>query len=62
MTQAEALQEARRRWGEKASAWDFGGSGLYIVSATDHLQGGYAAGMGESFEAAFADADRRSNA
>jgi hypothetical protein len=67
MNQAQALAEARRRWGTKAEVHRYNGKpkygqptryGVYrcslFESATAQM------GIGESWELAFADADNRS--
>jgi hypothetical protein len=53
MTREEALQEAQRRWGNDAYVWK-GTSGKFYVEP-----GGKDLFYGASWEAAFADADRR---
>jgi len=67
MTQTEALQEARRRWGVNVfvqavdmttalkTTWHY-----YILERTPGLT--TSIGSGNSWEAAFADADRREGA
>jgi hypothetical protein len=62
MTQPEALQEARRRWGKDARVKrknrcaDFRRDKTeYRVYGTDFMS----TGKGDSWEAAFADADRK---
>ena len=65
MTSEDALQEARRRWGKRAAAehvldsshWKY--HWKYRVYAND---GSFKWGIGDSWEAAFADADRKENA
>ena len=70
MTQAEALQEARKRWGMNGQAWRknrrsspknlIHGTTRYFVSGFARADiGDRKYGSGESWESAFADADRR---
>lgn len=68
MTQDEALQEARRRWPEGhvyRGKEEPDGERPYIVcdlnTRTFGIRMGWPFGMGDSWEAAFADADRMSN-
>lgn len=56
MTQQEALQEAQRRWGKDAEVCRY----FYLpfshaVYAVGHVE----KGTGDTWEAAFADADRK---
>lgn len=54
MTNGEALREARRWWGRKASVW------LSGISAKCYVSNGKGLTVsGDSWEAAFAAADRR---
>lgn len=55
MTRADALAEARKRWGPEAKAYYYRGAKLYCVAKDDMS----CFGSGQSYEAAFADADRR---
>lgn len=59
MTQEQALAEAKRRWGKRADAWWFERGDpawrFYMVANAAETQ----YGCGQSWEAAFADADRR---
>ena len=66
MTRAEALAEARRRWGSKGTAWKRNPgtnflATLYCVSCGDTTPAGNPKGFGEGrdVDAAFADAARR---
>ena len=69
MTQAEALQEAQRRWGEKAFAHDYPRTttwarllGQRICRVGIAQESGGVKGVGESYRGAFADADSREQA
>lgn len=53
MTREEALKEAQRRWGYEGYAWGHCCVGLEDGGAFETK------GTGDSWEAAFADADRR---
>jgi len=57
MTQAEALQEARRRWGR--GGWVRRHVRFVQVSNLGGCNREIVQGTGDSFEAAFADADRK---
>ena len=66
MTKTEALAEARRRWGSKANVFyqvPPRYSGLpkrrYFVARPEDAQFGNATGFGDTWEAAFEDADQR---
>lgn len=66
MTQAEALQEARRRWGASVNlqfASSFIDSSLVrVINLQKRWKEGFgqkSVGWGDSWEAAFADAERR---
>lgn len=58
VTQTEALQEARRRWGAKAVVWVKRGCALRWVG-TKGYRNRVVRGVADSWEAAFADASRR---
>ena len=60
MTHGEALMEAQRRWGTN-NCWvrDCNGSQSGLCEVAKGVYGYYLQGKGPSFEAAFADADRR---
>ena len=58
MTREEARAEARKRWGGNGQAFTVGAKPLYWVG-DGILCGATEWGSGESWEAAFADADRR---
>jgi hypothetical protein len=66
MTKAEALKEARRRWGHKGRAWVGARSsplaryrvGYYYNPAVSSSR---ICGAGKSWEAAFIDADNEGN-
>jgi len=57
MTRRDALAEARRRWGHTAYVWidDLGGRHQHVVGPGRNVP----IGAGDTWEAAFADADRR---
>lgn len=61
MTQDEALQEARRRWGDNAKAYQIRPTSQCRVGSLNTKPITYLTehGIGDSWEAAFADADRR---
>ncbi len=66
MTEAEAKQEARRRWGAIGSAWESpgqAGGGMKNVGVFDVGSRGFAEshplGRGITYEQAFEDAQRR---
>lgn len=65
MTQQEALEEARRRWGPEAVAihYDLRSDDhhSFEVNSDPYSPKPLAYGTGASWEAAFADADRRAN-
>ena len=54
MTRAEALAEVKRRWGQHATAFLEVQTGKFVVGGPPDWYG-----EGDSWEAAFADADRR---
>ena len=56
MTHREANVEAQRRYGQYAFALQSGRSGNYLVFS----RGLYLEGVGPTWDAAFADADRKS--
>lgn len=60
MTQQEALQEAQRRWGQEAVAIAYP-QGICEVNSNPYSKKPWVYGTGNSWEAAFADADRREN-
>lgn len=57
MTRAEALAEARKRWGSEAIIFNQGR--VYLLAPSGSFEGNPRSGWGRSWEAAFADADRR---
>jgi len=62
VTRAEALAEAQRRWGLRAKLWnrtDPRYKGRFRVGRELREYCGEVMGSGPSWEAAFADADRR---
>ena len=68
MTREDALREAQRRWGNKAEVCRYNGSPKYEVPTRyavyrcSILESALAQmGIGYSWEAAFADAERRAN-
>lgn len=58
MTQSEALQEARRRWGKLATAEYSRVREEYVVAPSFDTRWENV-GMGDSWAAAFADADKK---
>ena len=65
MTRAEALAEARRRWGPDAGLHHYGSGvavGVYAHSALATAPLAQVFGSGKTWECAFADADRRERA
>lgn len=70
MTDTEALAEAHRRWGERGAAWhpsyEFRGGPSWcacgLSDGTDCRHRWMIYGVGESWEAAFRDAEERGNA
>lgn len=60
MNEAEALAKARERWGPQAQAGRHTGAYTCCWVSSVYLHGGMIqGGSGDTFEAAFADADRR---
>jgi hypothetical protein len=59
MTRDEAQAEARRRWGSDGYAWTDSAGYRVGVIPRDKITGGIIRGRGPTYEAAFADADRR---
>ena len=58
MTGEEATAEAKKRWGSSAMAFE-SSSGRFVVGVCwDAEEGFFDNGIGDSWEAAFADADR----
>lgn len=55
MNHYEALAEARRRWGNDADAWYRSRGKVFVVRAANNCP----IGVGNTFDEAFADADRR---